>query len=80
MPDFDIDFCIEGRQKVKDYVIQKYGADKVSEIIAFDTMKARAAIRDVGRVMGVSYQLCDKTAKLWIQEIHYQNQWKNPRT
>ena len=64
MPDFDIDFCIEGRQKVKDYVIQKYGADKVSEIIAFDTMKARAAIRDVGRVMGVSYQLCDKTAKL----------------
>lgn len=64
MPDFDIDFCIEGRQRVKDYVVQKYGSDRVSEIIAFDTMKARAAIRDVGRVMGMSYQICDAAAKL----------------
>lgn len=64
MPDFDIDFCIEGRQQVKDYVVRKYGSEKVSEIIAFDTLKARAAIRDVGRVMNLSYQLCDKTAKL----------------
>ncbi|MBQ7013587.1 MAG: DNA polymerase III subunit alpha [Oscillospiraceae bacterium] len=64
MPDFDIDFCIEGRQAVKDYVIARYGADHVAEIIAFDTMKARAAVRDVGRVMNVPYQLCDKTAKL----------------
>ena len=64
MPDFDIDFCIEGRQKVKDYVVRRYGSDYVSEIIAFDTMKARAAVRDVGRVLNVSYQLCDKTAKL----------------
>ncbi len=64
MPDFDIDFCIEGRQAVKDYVVRRYGEEYVSEIIAFDTMKARAAIRDVGRVMGISYQLCDKTAKL----------------
>lgn len=63
MPDFDIDFCIEGRQSVKDYVVRKYGADYVSEIIAFDTMKARAAVRDVGRVLGISYQLCDKAAK-----------------
>jgi DNA polymerase-3 subunit alpha len=63
MPDFDIDFCIEGRQHVKDYVISKYGADRVSEIIAFDTLKARAAVRDVGRVLGVPYQLCDKVAK-----------------
>lgn len=63
MPDFDIDFCIEGRQSVKDYVVRKYGEDYVSEIIAFDTMKARAAVRDVGRVLGVSYQLCDKAAK-----------------
>ncbi len=63
MPDFDIDFCIEGRQSVKDYVVQRYGADRVSEIIAFDTLKARAAVRDVGRVLGVSYQLCDTAAK-----------------
>lgn len=64
MPDFDIDFCIEGRQKVKDYVIERYGASHVSEIITFDLMKARSAIRDTGRAMGVSYALCDKIAKL----------------
>lgn len=64
MPDFDIDFCIEGRQRVKDYVVQKYGKEYVSEIIAFDTLKARAAVRDVGRVLNLSYQLCDKVAKL----------------
>ena len=64
MPDFDIDFCIEGRQKVKEYVVRKYGREYVSEIIAFDTLKARAAVRDVGRVLGVPYQLCDKAAKL----------------
>ncbi|MCR5600186.1 MAG: DNA polymerase III subunit alpha [Ruminococcus sp.] len=63
MPDFDIDFCIEGRQSVKDYVVRRYGADYVSEIIAFDTLKARAAVRDVGRVLGLSYQLCDRCAK-----------------
>ena len=64
MPDFDIDFCIEGRQQVKDYVVRRYGEDRVSEIIAFDTMKARAAVRDVGRVLDLPYQLCDKAAKL----------------
>lgn len=64
MPDFDIDFCIEGRQRVKDYVVQKYGKEYVSEIIAFDTFKARAAVRDVGRVLNLPYQLCDKVAKL----------------
>ena len=69
MPDFDIDFCIEGRQSVKDYVVKKYGADYVSEIIAFDTLKARAAVRDVGRVLGLSYQLCDRVAK--------QIEWRN---
>ena len=63
MPDFDIDFCIEGRQSVKDYVVRRYGADRVSEIIAFDTLKARAAVRDVGRVIGAPYQLCDRIAK-----------------
>ena len=64
MPDFDIDFCIEGRQHVKDYVVQKYGVDKVSEIIAFDTLKAKAAVRDIARVLGLPYQLGDKVAKL----------------
>lgn len=64
MPDFDIDFCIEGRQNVKDYVVRRYGEDRVSEIIAFDTMKARAAVRDVGRVLNLPYQLCDRAAKL----------------
>ena len=69
MPDFDIDFCIEGRQQVKDYVYRKYGTDKVCEIVAFDTLKARAAVRDAGRVMGVSYQLCDRVAKLIDQKL-----------
>lgn len=64
MPDFDIDFCIEGRAKVKDYVVRRYGTEHVAEIIAFDTMKARAAIRDVGRVMRLPHALCDTAAKL----------------
>lgn len=64
MPDFDIDFCIEGRQLVKDYVTEKYGADKVSEIIAFDTLKAKAAVRDIVRVLGLPYNLGDRVAKM----------------
>jgi len=64
MPDFDIDFCIEGRQSVKDYVVRKYGEDKVSEIIAFDTLKAKAAVRDIARVLGLPYNLGDKIAKM----------------
>lgn len=63
MPDFDVDFCIEGRQSVKDYVVRKYGEDKVSEIIAFDTLKAKAAVRDIARVLGLPYSLGDKIAK-----------------
>ncbi len=63
MPDFDIDFCIEGRQAVKDYVSGKYGEDKVCEIIAFDTMKAKMAVRDIARVMGMPYSLGDRIAK-----------------
>ncbi len=64
MPDFDIDFCYVNRQKVIDYVIAKYGSDRVSQIVTFGTMKARAAVRDVGRVMDLPYALCDKVAKL----------------
>ena len=68
MPDFDIDFCIEGRQRVIDYVTQKYGADRVAQIIAFDTLKAKAAIRDTGRAMDLPRPLCDRIAKLIPQD------------
>ncbi len=71
MPDFDIDFCYVRRQEVIDYVISKYGADHVSQIITFGTLKARAAVRDVGRVMGVSYAKCDSVAKLIPHKIGY---------
>ncbi len=71
MPDFDIDFCYERRQEVIDYVISKYGADHVSQIITFGTLKARAAVRDVGRVMGVSYAKCDAVAKLIPHKLGY---------
>lgn len=64
MPDFDVDFCIEGRQAVKDYVAEKYGSDYVAEIIAFDTLKAKAAVRDIVRVLGLPYSLGDKIAKM----------------
>ncbi|MGN1132575.1 MAG: DNA polymerase III subunit alpha, partial [Ruminococcus sp.] len=64
MPDFDIDFCKDRRPEVIQYVIDKYGKDKVAQIIAFGTMAARGAIRDVGRAMGISYAVCDKVAKL----------------
>lgn len=70
MPDFDIDFCIEGRQRIIDYVVQKYGAERVSQIIAFDTMKAKAAVRDTGRVLGLPYQLCDHVAKQIPAGLH----------
>jgi len=63
MPDIDIDFCYERRGEVIDYVIEKYGADKVAQIITFGTMKAKAAVRDVGRVMNVSYAETDAIAK-----------------
>lgn len=64
MPDFDVDFCMENRDKVIDYVAQKYGRDQVSQIITYGTMAARAVVRDAGRVMGFSYGLMDKIAKL----------------
>ena len=64
MPDIDIDICQERRHEVIDYVSQKYGYDRVAQIITFGTMKARAAIRDVGRVMDVAISKVDKIAKL----------------
>lgn len=63
MPDIDVDFCYERRQEVIDYVINKYGSDHVAQIITFGTMAARAAIRDVGRAMGMPYTTVDNVAK-----------------
>ena len=70
MPDFDIDFCYVNRQKVIDYVVEKYGSSRVAQIVTFGTMAARAAIRDVGRAMNLPYALCDKIAKLIPQEMN----------
>lgn len=64
MPDFDVDFCKDRRQEVIDYVIRKYGSDHVAQIVAFGTMAARGAIRDVGRALAMSYAEVDSVAKL----------------
>ena len=64
MPDFDIDFCQDGRDRVIDYVRRKYGEDSVSQIATFGTMAARAVVRDCGRVLDLGYNFCDQVAKL----------------
>ncbi|HBG52558.1 MAG TPA: DNA polymerase III subunit alpha, partial [Gammaproteobacteria bacterium] len=64
MPDFDIDFCMEGRDRVIDYVAQRYGRDQVCQIITFGSMAAKAVVRDVGRVLGHPYGFVDRIAKL----------------
>ena len=69
MPDFDVDFCMEGRDRVIDYVAQKYGRESVSQIITFGTMAAKAVIRDAGRVLGHPYGMVDKIAKLIPNEL-----------
>ena len=69
MPDFDIDFCQDNRWKVIEYVRQKYGADAVSQIATFGTMAAKAVVRDVGRVLAMSYNFCDLLSKLIPNEI-----------
>lgn len=69
MPDFDIDFCMEGRDRVIHYVTQTHGHESVSQIITYGTMAARAVLRDVGRVLGMSYGHVDKLAKLIPFEI-----------
>lgn len=63
MPDIDIDFCYERREEVIDYVVNKYGEDKVAQIVTFGTMAARNAIRDVGRVLAMDFKTVDDTAK-----------------
>ncbi len=70
MPDFDIDFCYVRRQEVIDYVINKYGEDHVAQIVTFGTMAARAAVRDVGRVLDIPYAVCDSVAKLIPNELN----------
>ena len=69
MPDFDVDFCMEKRDRVIEYVAQRYGRDKVSQIITYGTMAARAVVRDVGRVLDHPYGFVDKLAKLVPFEI-----------
>jgi len=69
MPDIDIDFCYEKRQQVIDYVVSFYGEERVSQIATFGTMAAKAAIRDVGRVLGMSYAAVDRIAKLVPNEL-----------
>ncbi|HZD59438.1 MAG TPA: DNA polymerase III subunit alpha, partial [Anaerolineae bacterium] len=75
MPDIDIDFCFERRPEVIDYVTQKYGEDKVAQIITFGTMAAKAAIRDAGRVFDIPYGRVDKIAKLIPDGLHDGRQW-----
>ena len=69
MPDFDVDFCIAGRDRVIDYVSRTYGREAVSQIATFGTMAAKGAIRDVARVLGKSYGLADRLSK-WFQLSH----------
>ncbi len=70
MPDFDVDFCYEKRDKVIEYVEEKYGKDHVSQIITFGTMSARMVIRDVARVLDLPYAEADKLAKMIPNELH----------
>ena len=69
MPDFDVDFCMDGRDRVIDYVAERYGRDRVSQIITYGSMAAKAVVRDVGRVLGHPYGFVDRIAKLIPFEI-----------
>jgi DNA polymerase III subunit alpha len=69
MPDFDVDFCMDGRDRVIEYVANKYGRERVSQIITYGTLAAKAVVRDVGRVLGHNYGYVDKIAKLIPFEI-----------
>ena len=70
MPDIDVDFCIERRQEVIDYVGRKYGKDHVAQIVTFGTLKAKGVIRDVGRVLDIPYAQCDSIAKMIPNDLH----------
>lgn len=70
MPDIDVDFCFERRQEVIDYVVRKYGKDRVVQIVTFGTLAARGVIRDVGRVLDLPYAQVDAIAKMIPQELN----------
>ena len=70
MPDIDVDFCFERRQEVIDYVVRKYGADRVVQIVTFGTLAAKGVIRDVGRVMDLPYGYVDSIAKMIPGELN----------
>ncbi len=70
MPDIDVDFCFERRQEVIDYVVRKYGKDRVAQIVTFGTLAARGVLRDVGRVMDMPYAFVDSIAKMVPQELN----------
>ena len=70
MPDIDVDFCFERRQEVIDYVVRKYGKDRVAQIVTFGTLAARGVIRDVGRVMDLPYAMVDSIAKMIPSELN----------
>ena len=70
MPDIDVDFCFERRQEVIDYVVRKYGKERVVQIVTFGTLAARGVIRDVGRVMDLPYAFVDNIAKMIPQELN----------
>ena len=70
MPDIDVDFCFERRQEVIDYVVRKYGKDRVVQIVTFGTLAARGVIRDVGRVMDLPYAFVDSIAKMIPKELN----------
>src|SRR5699024_7743463 len=70
MPDIDVDFCFERRQEVIDYVVRKYGKDRVAQIVTFGTLAARGVIRDVGRVLDMPYAQVDVIAKMIPQELN----------
>ncbi|MCF2667858.1 MULTISPECIES: DNA polymerase III subunit alpha [Lachnospiraceae] len=70
MPDIDVDFCFERRQEVIDYVVEKYGSDRVVQIVTFGTMAAKGVIRDVGRVMDLPYAFVDSIAKMIPKELN----------
>ena len=69
MPDIDTDFCYEKRQQVLDYIINRYGQEKVAQIITFGTLQARAAVRDVGRALEMPYSMVDNVAKLIPRDL-----------
>ena len=70
MPDIDVDFCFERRQEVIDYVVRKYGAEKVAQIVTFGTLAAKGVIRDVGRVMDLPYAFVDSISKMIPTELN----------